>query len=331
MTTSVTLNEKLFDSLAKDALPKFGLNGWQAKLLQLSENITYLVQNGEAKVVLRISRPGYHPVEEIEAELIWVERIRRYCAVVVAEPLKGVNGEYIQYIRSPLAAAEYTCVLYKFLSGQAPDENDEKEILRSFYDLGEITAYLHRYTRDWSLAPTLKRFVWDYDTMLGRQPRWGRWQAAPELDMEQTAILERAAEIIQRKLKRYGQNRWNFGLIHADLRLANLLVDGITIKVIDFDDCGFGWFLHDLASAVSFIEHKPIAKHLIENWLVGYHRVLELEKKDLALIDTFILQRRLQLLAWLTSHSESTPVQALSVGYTDGSVRLAEEYLREQL
>ena len=29
--------------------------------------------------------------------------------------------------------------------------------------------------------------------------------------------------------------------IHSDLRLANLLVGGESVKVIDFDDCGSGW------------------------------------------------------------------------------------------
>ena len=41
------------------------------------------------------------------------------------------------------------------------------------------------------------------------------------------------------------------------MRLANLLVDGRDVSVIDFDDCGFGWFMYDLGSSVSFIEHDP--------------------------------------------------------------------------
>ena len=45
-------------------------------------------------------------------------------------------------------------------------------------------------------------------------------------------------------------------MIHGDLRLANLLVDGETTKVIDFDDCGFGWLMYDCATTVSFFEHN---------------------------------------------------------------------------
>ena len=38
-----------------------------------------------------------------------------------------------------------------------------------------------------------------------------------------------------------------FGLIHADLHLENALFDGDAVRVIDFDDCGFGYWLYDLA------------------------------------------------------------------------------------
>ncbi|MDR2431710.1 MAG: phosphotransferase [Candidatus Margulisbacteria bacterium] len=333
-TVAVALNQRLFDELARDAMAKYYAEPyWEARLLQLSENITYLLTNKLSldRSVLRISRPGYHSLGELKAELAWVERLKKYTAVVAAEPLRGVNGEHIQFLQSALAKETYASVLYEFMEGGAPDENNEEEMLRSFYDLGEVTAYLHRDSRSWPPARRLDRFVWDYDTMLGARPRWGRWQDAPDLTGEGIDILARASGVIFKRLKRYGKNKENFGLIHADLRLANLLVDGLTIKVIDFDDCGYSWYLHDLASAVSFIEHKPLAKQLVENWLAGYRRVLPLARADQQEIDTFIMQRRLQLLAWLTSHSESTPVKLLSVGYADGSVRLAEEYLRKHL
>ena len=38
--------------------------------------------------------------------------------------------------------------------------------------------------------------------------------------------------------------------------------------------------------------------------------------------------RRLQLTAWLASHKESGPVAELSVGWMDGTIELAERYLR---
>lgn len=141
-------------------------------------------------------------------------------------------------------------------------------------------------------------------------------------------MLEEVAVIIKKRLQRYGKTENNYGLIHADLRLANLLLEGDQIKVIDFDDCGFGWHLHDLASALSFMEEKPIVPKLVNAWLDGYRKVLPFTDTDFEEIDTFIMLRRLQLTAWLASHKESGLVAELSVGWMDGTIELAERYLR---
>ena len=145
---------------------------------------------------------------------------------------------------------------------------------------------------------------------------------------EAQTFLEDVVQIIEKRLKRYGKTENNFGLIHADLRLANLLIEGEQIKVIDFDDCGFGWHLQDLASALSFIEEKPIVPKLVNAWLSGYKKVLPFTDTDFEEIDTFIMMRRLQLTAWLGSHQQSGPAAALSVGWMDGTMELAERYKR---
>ena len=49
-----------------------------------------------------------------------------------------------------------------------------------------------------------------------------------------------------------------FGLVHADLRLANLLVEDEKVNVIDFDDCGYSWFMYDFGTAVSFIDRTTL-------------------------------------------------------------------------
>ena len=71
-------NVELFDRIAEDALEKYG---WQdrdeSKLIVLSENATYMVrnkQNGKKDGVLRISRPGYHTLNELNSEMKWLSR-----------------------------------------------------------------------------------------------------------------------------------------------------------------------------------------------------------------------------------------------------------------
>ena len=129
-------------------------------------------------------------------------------------------------------------------------------------------------------------------------------------------------------LAAYGKGADRFGLIHCDLRLANLLIDGKAVKVIDFDDCGFGWYMYDAATPVSFYEHEPQVPGLIESWKKGYRRVIDLSKEDEAEIPTFVMLRRLLLVAWIGSHHETDLAKSMGLPYTEGTIGLCEAYLK---
>ena len=99
------------------------------------------------------------------------------------------------------------------------------------------------------------------------------------------------------------------------------------MKVIDFDDCGFGWYMYDAATPVSFYEHEPQVPELIDAWVRGYRSVAPLAREDEAEIPTFVMLRRLLLVAWIGSHSETELAQSMGVAYTEGTVGLCEGYL----
>ena len=114
------------------------------------------------------------------------------------------------------------------------------------------------------------RFPWDFDCCVGTRRAGAGGRTASASAPEELAALTRAAGVMADRLARYGRGPDRFGLIHADIRLANLLVNGPDIQVIDFDDCGFGWFMFDLATAVSFMEHDPRVPELCDAWVRGY-------------------------------------------------------------
>ncbi|MCD7891053.1 MAG: phosphotransferase [Ruminococcus sp.] len=299
-------------------------------MIVLSENATYMVRykdSDQPAGVLRVSRPGYHTLSELESEMSWLRQINDYTPLIVANPINGADGKPVQLVDGSDGNI-YFCVICDYLPGSEPDEGNPEKIIRDFEMLWETTAYLHRQASIWNGTKTIGRIEWTYDNIIGETVAWGRWQDFEGMTPEAEEFLEEACRIIKKRLKRYGRNQDNWGLIHADLRLANIIVEGDTIKVIDFDDCGSGWYLHDLASFISFIEHKEIVPDLINAWLRGYKKITPFTDTDFEEIDTFILMRRLQLMAWLASHKESGPVAELSVGYFSGTIGLAERYIR---
>jgi Ser/Thr protein kinase RdoA (MazF antagonist) len=215
-------------------------------------------------------------------------------------------------------------VLFEFVPGTEPPED---QLAEKFELLGGICARMHRHARGWARPASFSRFRWDFDCMVGATPRWGRWQDGIGVGPAEADVLGRAAGLMEARLRRFGQGPDRFGLIHADMRLANLLVSGPDIAVIDFDDCGFGWFLFDIGASLSFIEHDPRVPALTDAWLRGYRGVLPLPADDEAEIPTFVLLRRLQLVSWVGSHRFADSALELGADFTQGACEMAERYL----
>ena len=187
---------------------------------------------------------------------------------------------------------------------------------------------MHAHSRTWRRPSGFQRFAWDYDTTLGSAGHWGRWQDGLGMGRDQRELLGRLDAVLRRRLEAFGRGPERFGLVHADIRLANLLVDGDHVRVIDFDDCGFSWFMYDFATTVSFIEDHPQVPELKDAWIEGYRSLAPLAAEDEAELDTFVMLRRLLLVAWIGSHHEfATEAAELGAGFTDVSCDLAERYL----
>ena len=252
-----------------------------------------------------------------------MEALRRQTPIRTPRPIAALSGELITEAAVADGQARH-CVVFEFLEGREPSEAD---LAGAFRLLGEISARFHRQVEGWTLPPGFERLAWDFDRMLGRSPNWGDWHDAPFLDARAIELLERQARLLERRLAQFGKARDRFGLIHADLRLANLLLHEGSIRVLDFDDSGFGWFLYDLASALSFMEERRDVGQLIAAWLEGYRTIRPLSATDEAEIGTFLMLRRMVILAWMGSHAETDLAKSLGADYVRGSCRLAENYL----
>jgi Ser/Thr protein kinase RdoA (MazF antagonist) len=299
------------------------------RLLNLSENATYAVEDPRtgARSILRVHRKGYHRPQEIESELDWLDALRRDGDVTVPTVRPARDGRRMVTVDQD--GTPRHVVHFEMVAGTEPDETTLT--VDDFHTLGRITAALHDHSRMWTRPPGFGRFAWDWKHSLGERPRWGRWQDAVGVGTDESEVLNRALGLLQGRLSEYGTGQDVFGLVHADLRLANLLVDGTgaesTITVIDFDDCGFGWYFYDFGTAVSFFEDDPAVPEWQDAWAAGYRTRRPLPAGDEAMLPSFVLLRRLLLLAWMGSHSHSRESQAMSITYARGSCELAERYL----
>ena len=323
-------HDQMVEHLAVLANRSLGLwdipSGATARLINLSENATYLVEGPNGyRSVLRVHRENYHSKNAIECELAWMRALNAEGGVITPATIAGRDGETIQTAGIEGLPNPRHMVLFQFVEGEEPDEDGD--LVEPFEELGEITARTHEHSIAWSRPAGFERLIWDYEHILGSEPTWGDWREAPAMEPAGQAVLQRQEDVIQRRLEAFGQGPERYGLIHADMRLANLLVDSGSTRLIDFDDCGLGWFMYDFAAGVSFIEDHPQLAAMKESWVQGYRKVRALPAEDEAEIDTFVMLRRMALLAWIGSHSETDLAKEQGPEFTRVSVELAEKYL----
>lgn len=330
MTSSNTPHELLLrhlQDLANQALSHWDLpTGASARLINVSENATYLVEApGGHKSVMRVHRENYHSRRAIECELAWLDALCAEGGLKTPGYFVGRDGSAIQKLGVPGLTRPRFVVLFHFVEGHAPDETGD--LSEGYEELGALAAKCHLHALSWEKPEPFERLTWDLDAVFGATPTWGNWRDAPEVTYDVRDVLEKVEAKIRARLDAYGKAPERYNLIHADMRLANLLVDKNGTRVIDFDDCGHGWLMYDFAAAISFIEDDPRIPAFKAAWLNGYQSIRSLSDADLAEIDTFVMLRRMALLAWIGSHIEAPEPKQLAPGFASTTAALGRAWL----
>ncbi len=318
---------KRLDVLANQSLVLWNLpTDASARLINVSENATFLVEAlGGFKSILRIHRENYHTRNAIGCEHAWSKALNEEGSVRTPDILVGRDGSSIQTSQVQGLPGKRHMVMFEFVEGHEPDEN--ADLVAPFEELGEIAACTHNHSVSWQRPDNFERLLWDLNTVFGPKATWGDWRDAPKVTASIKTLLERLQSVVVQRLTAFGKNPERFGLIHADMRLANLIISNGVTRLIDFDDCGSGWLMYDFAAGISFMEDHPQIPALKDAWVRGYRIARELSDEDEAEIDTFVMLRRLALLAWIGSHIEVDTAKELAPTFAPISAELAEAYL----
>ncbi|WP_197378279.1 phosphotransferase enzyme family protein [Mycolicibacterium mengxianglii] len=316
------------EEFARAALGAYGHDAEAPlRLLSLSENATYLVERPDP-MVLRVHRPGYHSLDAIRSELSWMAALGADTPVETPHLIPARDGSPVVAVSVGDMTLHVDAV--SFIPGCTAEEQPDAV---GFDQLGQLTALMHDHVEDWQPPEFFTRFRWDLETMLSPTARWGDWRGAPNLTAAGADVIARAATEITSRLTDFGTGPDRFGLVHADLRMANLMVDPEDpegrITVIDFDDCGWSWHLADLGAVVSFIEDTPEAERIIADWLRGYRGVRDLPGDHLELVTTFVMLRRIMLSAWIGTHADAHGAIPLAPTFAAGTAVLADRYLND--
>jgi Ser/Thr protein kinase RdoA (MazF antagonist) len=310
----------------------------KSTLLSFNKNVEFLIEDKKSGfyTLLRVSRPGHHTKEELLSEIRWIRELeKRDFPFMLEEVIPGIDDNFVQQIRLSNGDICY-CIMYAYLRGRPLEGLDSVELNAYFVKLGEITALLHQNAIQWDGTQTLSRKVIDFEALIGTHAQFGLWRHANgsskdgvPISNDLCLLFDRAADIIKQRLGHFGMSAARFGLIHADLTTSNVLLYKNRLALTHFEDCGFGWFLYDFASSVSFIDDDTLLPKLSAAWLEGYRRQRNISNEESSEMPTFVLLRRLNLLCRLVNGLDSATPFEYGKNFVRKTAMLAEKFLAD--
>jgi len=307
-----------FRRIAARVLALYDLETASFRLLKYEDNAVFQVTGpGKSLRVLRVSRVEKVAPAEVLSELLWLEALKSDLDIRVPQAIPAQDGSLVTTLD------EANCCLLTWVPGT---------ILRRCLTpghvatAGEITARLHRHSREWPRPPDFQRPVWDIEWLAGPNSVLWNPPALPFIDDRAAEILATATDRVARLTRQLGNGAEVLGLAHADVHFGNFVVENGELGLIDFDDCSIGYYLHDLATMLNPLRRLSAGQILAAAYLRGYERQQELPYGAGELLPTFLAFREL-LDIKVSLNSRNARVQARRSGWVKNAVARLEEYL----
>lgn len=300
--------------LAATALIAYDIDEHDLTPLQHEGNTTFRIdlKNGE-RYVLRIHHPGLRTAETVRSELMWLAALRQQTDFIVPEPIPTRDGDHLTIAQIEGVPESRICVLFRWIHGRFLDARLTPSHLER---VGALMAGLQCHAAQFRLPHDFVRGRLDGLTESARRTAGhGTSEALARLqvdhpDDEMAAVHlvteicsaqdgARVANLIRRlreAQQTVGQTPQAFGLIHGDLHQGNYFFHRGQVRTIDFDDCGFGHYLYDLAVTLSEVNWRTNTSELRTSFLKGYRSIRELSTMHEDYLDIFVTFRDLQLI-----------------------------------
>jgi len=323
--------------LARVALQHYDIsNDAQIKLIKHRENTVFEIIDGNVRYAMRVHRANYHTDAALRSELQWMTALNE-SAYRISTPkiIPSHDGELMQVVSVEGVPEPRQVDILSWVDG-APIGTIESggsgvgDAVENYFQVGELIAQMHSFTQQWSLPEGFERHAWDEKAFIGDQPLWGKYWQLTELNEQQCELLFRAAYKAQSDLAEFGKENDRYGLIHADSLPENFLLDNDgSIRVIDFDDGGFGWHMFEFATALFFHFGSENFDNLLCAMVEGYRKHRELSDEQLNKFTLFMFLRGLTYLGWVHTRKETTTAIEVTPLLVEQVPKLAAAYLAE--
>jgi len=322
-----------YQRLASAVLPEWGLSHARLSMIKMRENAVFKLETGAGKTrVMRIHRAGYHADAALHSELQWIQALAKE-GIETPEVIPTTSGRLFISDHSTLAGEPRQIDMFAWVEGEPlgslekglqGDINTQKH---NFRTIGELAARVHQQSSNWQLPAGFTRHAWDAEGLAGENPFWGPYWELDALSQTERRLMEKVRARVRQDLLEFGQSPDNYSLIHADLVPENIMVDGEQVRLIDFDDAGYGWHLFEIATSLYFNLPETGYDELQSELIKGYRSIRPLADAELEKLPLFLLARATTYLGWVHTRQETATAQELTPVLIEMACKVADQYL----
>jgi len=300
--------------LAEVALESYGLCGARLTFLRYFANATYRVDvPGQAshkagpympnRFLLRVLCTGNQRIAE--GEMTWLAALSREAGLPVPQPVPTLRGELLTRIATPGVPDGRLVSLMRWIDGRKRTTGFNPHHFRAW---GRMVARLHAFAASWSPPEGFVRFVWDWEGLLGGR---GFRHTIEELVASMPGYLQEPFEVVSQDARavmdELGKGSDAYGMIHGDMYAENLLLKAGEVYPIDFEDCGFGYWLWDIAIPLCQQPWTETWHRQRDAFLEGYAQVRTLPDAQLQYLDLFMGIQFATSVLWASHFMQDQP------------------------
>jgi Ser/Thr protein kinase RdoA (MazF antagonist) len=310
--------QRSLTTFAQELLINYGISNAQVTCINFEFNATFSVETESgAKYALRININSTRTVENMKGEIQWVRHLNRISCINTPKPIATLSDDYIVSGDHRDSGQKMHAVMYFWLDGE---EIGDEPTMEQLHEVGRAIAVLHQESADFTLSPdaklpTFNDFFWGTQDFL--------FSDKSTLSVSDRSLIQEARDLIM-GLTHDLYETSPVHIIHADFHGWNLMWHENQLSIFDFDDCGFGIEVQDLAVALYYLDTPEQDQAL----LAGYKSVKPLPVYSENAMKALLLQRRLLLLNYLFE-TKNQEHQEMLPAYLEKSLERVSTFLTD--